>query len=297
MKYPQVTVQVINFNGGEKIIRGLNKVFEMNFPLFEVIVIDNGSTDGSKEKIKKMFPQILLVENKKNLGSVLAHNQGFKLARGEFILSLDDDAVVSRDLLTSLLKIIEKDKLIGIIVPKLYYFKRPTTFNSTGFFLDPFFGKTKDLGIGKQDCGQLDFQREVDYVPSAVILLRKEVINNVGGMNEDYFVYYEDVDWCKRIRDAGYKIIYTPTAKAWHDCKTPSELSKFRVYHYSRGKTFFMIRNFSIIHNVIFSFFLFTLYSPFRVMLFLFKRKPSLIKSYLLGIYDGFTGKKRIELP
>lgn len=287
MKFPKVSVLILNFNGGEKVLRCLDLANKLDYPSFEVIVIDNGSTDGSKEKIKKQFPNVKLVENKENLGSVKAHNQGFSLARGEFILGLDDDSIPSRDLLKNLIPVALSDKKIGIVVPKLYYYKFPNVFNSTGFFLNPLTGKMKDLGIGKEDLGQLDFQREVDFVPSAVILVRKSVIKEVGGMNEDYFVYYEDSDWCLRIRRAGYKIIYAPNAKAWHDCKTQGELSQFRVYHYTRGKVLFMNKNSTSFNRAMFLLFLFLLYTPARFFLFIIKGKINLIPFYLKGIKEG----------
>ncbi|GBE20401.1 poly-beta-1,6-N-acetyl-D-glucosamine synthase [archaeon BMS3Abin17] len=293
MKYPKVSILIINYNGGDKVIRCLNSVMKLDYPSYEIIVIDNGSSDGSQEKIKKEFSQIKLVENKENLGSVGAHNQGFKLAKGDFILGLDDDAVASPSLLKNLVKVALSNNKIGIVVPKIYYYSKPNIFNSTGFFLNPITGKMKDLGIGKEDKGQLDFQREIDYVPSSIILIKKEALKTAGGMNEDYFVYYEDSDWCLRVRNAGYKIVYTPNTKAWHDCKTQGELSPFRVYHYTRGKTLFMKQSSTPLNKFLFILFHIFLYSPARIFSFILKGKFNLIKPYIQGTKEGLSSKRK----
>lgn len=298
MKYPKVSILVINFNGGKKVIRCLKSIKKLDYPFYEIMVIDNNSTDGSKKEIKKKFKEVKLVENKENFGSVKAHNQGFNFAKGEFILGLDDDAVVSPDLLKNLVNVALSDNKIGIVVPKVYYYKTPKVFNSTGFFLHPRTGKMKDLGIGKEDVGQLDFQREVDYVPSAIILIKKEVISIVGGMNEDYFIYYEDSDFCSRVRKKGYKIIYTPSAKAWHDCKTQAELSPFRIYHYTKGKTFFMNQNSSLLNRSLFILFHLFIYSPVRICSFLINGKFNLINPYICGTKEGlFNTRKNSPQP
>jgi len=293
-KYPKVSIIVVNWNDGEKIIRCLESIKELDYPSYEVIIIDNFSTDGSKEKIKKKFlkyKNFQMIENKKNLGCVKAINQGFKIAKSDLILRLDSDVILSKDLLKNLVEVILSDSKIGVVIPKVYYYKKPNIFCNIGFSINPITGKTIPFGINEKDVGQYEKQREVDYVPGAVLLTKKQVIKDAGFMSEDFFVYYEDADWCSKVRKAGYKIIYTPKTMAWHDCKSFFEFSPFRVHHYIRSKLLFMRRNIIIYQKLLFYPFFLFIYTPIKIIGFLIKGNFSLVLAYFKGLKEGFFNK------
>lgn len=284
---PLVSIVVPNWNGGKKILRCLKSVSSLDYPKKEVIIVDNGSTDGTKEKIKKSFKKFKIIENKENLGCVKAINQGFSKAKGDYILRLDDDVVLPKDMLSKLMKTIRSSDSIGIVIPKVYYYSHQKVLCNIGFSINPLTGKTNAPGLDEQDTGKYESEREVDYVPGAILLTKKQVIKKAGLLDTDYFLYYEDADWCKKVRKAGYRIIYTPTAKAWHDCKQQTELNDFRIYHYIKSKLMFMKKNNSILANVFFFPFFFLIYTPARFAKFISSGKSNLIKSYIKGIKDA----------
>jgi GT2 family glycosyltransferase len=287
MDYPNVTVIMANWNGGDKIIRCLDSVKKLDYPSFDVIIIDNNSTDGSKEKIKKQFKQFKIIENKSNLGCVKAINQGLSHAKGPLILRLDDDVLLDKDLLKKMVEVIKSKENIGIVIPKLCYYKNPKMFDNLGFSINPITCKTNSERIDKIDKGQFEEQKEVDFVPGSVLLTKKEVVKKVGLLDPAYFIFYEDVDWCWKVRRAGYKIIYTPKTKALHDCNK-KEMNKFKVFHYNRSKIIFMKKNIKQPKKLLFFLFFLFVYSPLKFTTYILKRKSSLIKSHIKGFKEGF---------
>jgi len=289
-KLTPVSIIVPNWNGGEKIIRCLESITKLDYPKFEVIVIDNNSLDGSNREIKKKFGKFKnfkIIENKENVGNTEGLNQGFRLSNYSLILTLDNDVILDKNMLKELVKIILNDKKIGIVAPKLYFYKKSNFFNSTGYSVNLITGKTSIRGFNKKDVGQFDKQEEVDYVQDGVLLVKKEVLDKVKLMDNAFFVYYEDTDFCLRVRKAGYKIVYVPSAKAWHDGNTRQKgFTPFRAYHFIKSKILFM-RKHSTNKFLFFSFFFF-FYTPYRLLIITIKN-PSSILPYFKGIKDGIT--------
>jgi len=254
-----------------------------------VIVIDNNSNDGSKYKIKKQFKKhknLRMIENKENLGCSKAINQGFKTAKSLMILTLDEDVILHKDLLKELVKVILSEDNIGAVSPKIFNYQSKKLMG-IGFKISNFIGKTTVIGENQIDNGQFDNMQKVDYVPGAVILAKKEVIDKIDGMDEDYFLYYGDANYCLSIRKAGYNILYVPTAIAWHDCNTSEGFNSLRMYNFTKSKLIFMKKNSKVFNKFIFFLFFFCLYSPMRIISFLIKRKFILIFAYFKGLKDG----------
>lgn len=291
-KYPRVTVQVINYNGGEKIIRCLNSIKNLNYPNFDVVVFDNGSTDGTKEQIKRDFKKFKLIDNKENIGWVRSVKKGFKLLKNPFLLQLDDDVSIKKDLLNVLVGEMLKDEKIGVIIPKVYYYKTPEIISNIGFSINMWTGKTTTIGRNEKDIGQHDKQRTLECVPAAVMLIRKEVLDKIGSPSTDYFQYYGDAEWCLNIWKAGFTIDYIPATSAWHDEKTQMELPPFKLSKYTSDKIIFMKRNNSLSRRAFYLTSLILIYSPVKIIYFLLKLKPSLAGAYLSGLKTGLLYKK-----
>jgi len=290
-KYPPISIIIPNWNGGEKITRCLNSIKSLDYPSYEVIVIDNNSSDGSNKEIKKKFgkfKKFKLIENKENKGLSKALNQGIKNSKSDFLLFLDNDVILNKDLLYILIEYIKNPK-IGIVSPKIYYYKKPKILNATGFSINSFIGKTRVIGMGEADVGQFSKKEKREFVQGAVFLTKKEIIKKVGLMDESFFVYYLDADFCLRVRKARYEIAYIPFTKAWHDGNTKEKgFTPFRIYHFTRSKLIFMRKNTKFYHKIFFFPFFFLFYTPYQ---FFKLRKKNLLKSYFKGIRDGFFCK------
>jgi GT2 family glycosyltransferase len=215
MKTPSVTVQIPNYNGIRYLKDCLDSVLATDYNDFDVIVIDNASTDGSVEFVKKNYPQIKLVENKKNYGFAAALNKNSDALRSEYIAFLNNDVVVESKWLGILVDYMEKSRVVAAANPKILFLQDRKKVNSAGGNCD-IYGVGWNRGNGEMDNGQYDKVEEVFYANGAALVIRKEAWLDVGKFDEDYFLYGEDLDWCWRARLKGYKILYSPEAKIYH---------------------------------------------------------------------------------
>ncbi len=197
----------------------------------EVIVCDNGSTDGSIEMIQKEFPTVTLIENKKNLGFAAGNNPGIRRSKGRFILLLNTDTEVPAHTLAPMIGFMDDHPEVGASTCKLLLsdgsmdpachrgFPTPWVAFTYLAGLEKLFPKTKLFGEYHQGYKDLETIHEVDCIVGAFFLVRQEVIGQIGLMDEDYFMYGEDIDWAYRIREKGWKIIYNPTVTILHKKK------------------------------------------------------------------------------
>jgi len=194
----------------------------------EVIVVDNNSSDNSAEMVKKDFPDVKLIRNKKNLGFSTGNNVGIKNAGGKFLLLLNSDTLVEPNVLITVLKSMDNDRLIGAATCLLQtadgkidpasHRGFPTPWNSMSYFLglEKLFPKTRFFGGYHQGWKNLKVPHEVDCISAAFMMVPEKVINKVGLLDERFFMYGEDIDWCLRIKNAGFKIFFYPGVKTLH---------------------------------------------------------------------------------
>ncbi|MBX4191201.1 MAG: glycosyltransferase family 2 protein [Candidatus Doudnabacteria bacterium] len=216
-----LSIILLNYNTKELTKKCLQSVFtsKTNYK-FEVIVADNGSTDGSLEMLKSEFPQIKLVENNANLGFSKGNNAGIRQASGRYILLLNTDTEVKSDTIDESIKYLDANASVGIVGAKVLLpdgtldkacrRKFPNPWNS---FLRLFGLKNfSDYNIDSP----IDQEMEVDSVMGAYLMIKKEVVNKIGLLDEEYFMYGEDLDWCWQTKQAGYKVVYYPKSEIIH---------------------------------------------------------------------------------
>jgi len=211
---PKYSIIIVNYNGGALILRCLESVFQHTSD-FELILVDNGSSDGSALTASSRFPQITLLVNQGNLGFAKANNQGFSKARGEWIVLLNPDTLVTSDWLKALAWSAESSSEVGIVTPKLLR-QDGRTIDSTGHVFDFRTGYSSDRGNGEPDVGQYDDQEEVPSCCFACAAIRRGVFDRIGSLDEKMILYFEDVDYCIRARIAGWKVFYCPKSVVLH---------------------------------------------------------------------------------
>jgi GT2 family glycosyltransferase len=197
----------------------------------EVIVCDNGSTDGSLAMIRKEFPRVVIIDNGKNLGYAAGNNPGIKRSRGRYVLLLNTDIEMPKDTLRVMLSFMDSDPSIGVSTCKLLlpdgsmdpacHRGFPTPWASLTYMsgLERLFPHSTLFSQYHQGYKDLSVIHEVDCIVGAFFLVRKEVISSVGLLDESYFMYAEDIDWAYRIRAAGWKIMFNPTVTMLHKKK------------------------------------------------------------------------------
>ncbi len=245
MTFPQVAVVVLNWNGGQDTLDCLASLRQMDYPCFDVLVVDNSSTDGSIAAIRQSFPEMSLIETGDNLGFTGGNNVGMRhtLDRGaDYVLLLNHDTEVAPDSLTCLVEAVEADPKVGIAGPLIYYYDRPEVIWSAGGVIDQHRGQARMVGLGELDSGQHDSKPcEVDFVSGCALLVRRSVLEQVGLLDERFFAYYEEAEWCVRVRRAGYHIVHVPRAKVWHKI-SPGRRAASPIVHYymTRNRLLFL---------------------------------------------------------
>jgi GT2 family glycosyltransferase len=223
-----VSIVIVSWNTRDLLARCLSAVYESSEGLsFEVIVIDNASQDDSALMLKNRFPDVILIENEANLGFAIANNIGVDQANGRFILLLNSDAFVHANAVETLVRSMEAMPDTGASGCRLYYedgqlqrtaYSFPTVLTElwTAVGLDKLFPKSRVFGKYRMTYWDLDDIREVDYVMGACLMLRREALEQTGALDENYFMYSEEVDLCYRLKRAGWKVRFISTASATH---------------------------------------------------------------------------------
>ncbi len=207
---------------------------------------------------------IFLIKNGKNYGFTEGNNIGMRYAikKGtDYILLLNNDTVVDPSFLSELVKAAESDLKIGIVGPKIYYYDNPKMIWFAGGKISMWRCNTWHTGKGEIDDGKYDSFQDVDYITGCALLVKKQVIENIGLLDTDYLSYYEDADWCVRAKRQGYEIMYAPKARLWHKGSSStgggytSYDSLFRAQRKGRNILLFMRKNAKLKHWLLFPFF------------------------------------------
>ncbi len=233
MMYVDVSVIIINYNGKDYLCRCLESVFKNNYKNYEVIVVDNGSTDGSLNYVKKRFiknsEKLRLIGLEKNYGPSKARNEGVKLSRGKYLAFLDNDTQVDKNWIIEAIKLFESDKKIGCLQCKLLLLKEKNRFDYAGEYLTPSGFLAQRAKYREIDDGQYDQPAEILAAKSAGMFIRKDVFEKIGGFDEDYFIYVEETDLCWRSWLIGYKTVFCSHSVVYHEFGTSIKiLSKNR---------------------------------------------------------------------
>lgn len=242
---PSVAVIVLNWNGLEDTSACLASLGRVDYPSFRVVVVDNGSTDGSPARLLERFPNVTLIELERNLGYAGGNNAGLRHAIEmgvDYALLLNNDTEVAPEFLRQLVETAEADPRVGMVGPTIYYYDHPDVIWSAGGAIDWRRGKTWMVCLNEPDRGQCGTEpRIVDFVTGCAMLVRREVMERVGLLDERFFLYYEEVEWCTRARRAGFKVLHLPAAHVWHKIPLDARGDSPEVHYYmTRNRLLFL---------------------------------------------------------
>lgn len=240
----KLSVIIPNWNGKHLLKTCLTSLKKQTFKDFEVVIIDNGSKDGSNEYIEKYFPEVKLIKLETNIGFAPAINLGLKICVGEMMMLLNNDTEVDKDCLKNLVNTAEKKKDIGFIAAKILNFNNRKLIDSAGDYIDAV-GHADNLGRGQKDNEQFNEPGPLFLATGGGSLFKREVFEKIGFFDHEYFAYMEDVDLCFRAQIAGIKGWYEPTAVIYHIHKaTSSKNPGFTEYLQYRNMTLTVLKNF-----------------------------------------------------
>ncbi|MCL4405397.1 MAG: glycosyltransferase family 2 protein [Patescibacteria group bacterium] len=289
-----ITIITINWNSYAAVKICLLSLRSVSSEDVSVVVVDNGSVDGSGERLRREFPETDFIFNGRNLGFAAGVNVGIRKALkegAEYVFLVNNDAEIEANTLGKLMDAINADKRNGIAGPRIFYaHNRQKVWQGGGYFRKAKMGvvsfdKNKVLDNGGRS-------RKVDFLSGCAMLIKKEVFEKIGLFDERFFFYAEDLDFCFNAEKAGFNVIYVPGASVFHDIKDIEETrtSPYVLYHLAKSYFLFIKKNFSfgwLIYGVL----LFTFaYTPFRVyQIVKGGNKVSNIFSWLKGGYEGLS--------
>lgn len=249
-----ISVIIINWNKKKYLATCLKSLF-LNDDKLEVIVVDNASTDGSKEFLKIKYPKVKIIENRENLGFAQGNNQGFNLSKGKFVLFLNNDTKVTKGFLKPLVKVLKSDPRIGGVQGKILLLEDKDKLDSIGAFFTNT-GFLYHYGFRKKNNPKLDKQIELFSAKGACMMFKRDVLEKlkVEGevFDQQYFAYHEETDMCHRLWLAGFKIKYVPESLIFHKVGATSiKLGDSIIqYHSFKNRIDSYIKNLSLIFLV-----------------------------------------------
>jgi len=274
---PKVFAITLNWNGKKLLDDCLSSLLGMDYPNFEVVMVDNGSTDGSVEFVRPKFPEVHIIETGRNLGYSGGFNIGldyaFNKKEAEYVMVINNDVKVDKKVVFELVKVAETDEKIGFITGKVYYYDYPDIFQTVGKYKDPIKWNGEHIGNREKDIGQYEQVCERFFADDIFTLVSRKLYLEIGGYDTMFQFQGEEYDWQARGKKAGYKIVYTPHAMIWHkESMTLGRSSALKAYYDTRNPMLVILKHKS---------------SDFFRRYFLNHLKRGVIRTSLLKIKQG----------
>ena len=291
METTHISILIPNFNEIELLKKCINSIKKQNFSFYDVIIIDNGSSDESVEYLKDNYPEFMLIQNKKNLGFATAVNQGIKASSAEYVFLLNNDTEIEDGCLTNLLNCIENDESIFAVSSKMIQNQNRNLIDDAG---DEYtiLGLTRKIG-NNRSTELYQSEREIFSACAGAALYRRSIFEIVGYFDENFFAYMDDVDISYRARIYGFKSVYCPEAVVYHhvSATSGSKYNAFKIRLAARNNVYVPYKNMpwpQLALNFIF------LILGFLIKYLVFLKKGH-GNDYIAGLKDGLTSLDKID--
>lgn len=281
-KQPLVSIITVNYRQAAVTVALLDSIVENSYKNVEVIVVDNGSLEDCTDLFKKAYPSVKLIVCSENLGFAGGNNLGIAEASGDYLFFVNNDTVLTNRLIEGLLSRFAINSNIGVVSPKIRYFDNPNTIQYAGFTeMNPITGRNEAIGKNEIDNGQHDTARPTAYAHGAAMMLSRKVIDTVGSMPEDFFLYYEELDWCAQICRAGFTIWYEPASLIYHkESASVGKMSPLKIHYLTRNRLLFMRRNIKGWRFAAFLTYFYSVTFPLKSVSFLLKQEFPLFVTF-----------------
>ncbi|HYM20778.1 MAG TPA: glycosyltransferase family 2 protein [Candidatus Kapabacteria bacterium] len=304
--FPRIGIVIVHLNAYDDTSVCLRSLEAMTYPNASIIVVDNGSTDGSGERLRQEFPGLIHLHSGENLGCTGGNNIGIEYAITsgcDHVLMLNNDTVITPGFVEPLVERMLSDETIGAVSGKIYYYPPAVSGRDKIIWYAGSFQKWHTgfhhIGESEEDHGQFDLAMRTEYASGSLMLMRGEVIRMIGGLSNEYFIYWEESDWCLHARELGYSSWYEPRSAIYHNFKSAvaGKESPFYMYMQTRNSFIFARRRF---HGLLFirHFFLYPFYIGYRWLVVKRAGNTVAAKAVIRGIIDyfrGYRGKKGLR--
>lgn len=282
----ELSIITVNYNGLKDTCALIDSI-TFNEDM-EVIVIDNGSKANEASVLQERYPRIKAIRSDKNLGFAGGNNLGIKAAKGKYLYFINNDTVFKDFNPQMLTNRLESSAKIGMVCPKIRFAWGNNPIQFAGYTpLSPITIRNKAIGFGEEDKGQYDTPRQTPYAHGAAMMLKREVIDNVGLMPECYFLYYEELDWSMMLTRAGYDIWYEPTSTIYHkESQSTGQNSPLRTYYITRNRLLLVKRNWSGFTKYLSYCYLIVIVATRDILKYTLQGQPHLAGAVLKGIFN-----------
>lgn len=287
---PLVSIITVNYNQLQVTLDMLESVFQCGYSNIEAIVVDNGSVFDASENIREQFPKVKYIRSKHNLGFAGGNNLGLRNCSGDYVFLLNNDAILPKGALERLVDFAMSRPKLGAVSPLICYFndvgeKQDLIQYAGTTFVHPLTARNKTIGEKTLDFGQFDHPRPTAYAHGAAMLIPKTVIEKVGLMPEEFFLYYEELDWCEKMRRMGFEIMVEPRAKVYHkESLSIGQASPLKTYYLNRNRILFMRRNRKWWQFAFFCLFLCAVTIPKNAVSFLIRKDYPNLRAFFRAI-------------
>lgn len=289
----KVTIISVNYNGLAYTCRMIDSIYRFETYPFKIIIVDNGSKENEAETLQRQYPGITVIRSEKNLGFAGGNNLGIQQCDTDFIFLLNNDTEIKAPVLEKLAERMESQPRIGCVSPKIRFAFENAPIQFAGYTpLSAVTLRNHLIGFKEEDKGQYDIPHPTPFAHGAAMMVKKEVIDKAGLMPENYFLYYEELDWCEQIKKAGYEIWYEPASCIYHyESASTGQGSPLRTYYMARNRLLYAQRNRHGIIRPLAYLYQICIVSPKNILIYALKGDRKLIVPTLRGIWNGITGK------
>lgn len=293
MSKPTVSFLTVNYRQTQVTLDLIASLERLSYSNWECVVVDNASENDDLEKALKGKPRIKFIASSENLGFAGGNNLGWPLCEGEYIFLVNNDTEVPEDFLEPILDFVAKQPDLGALSPMIRYFDAPDTIQFAGSTeMNKVTIRNSGIGDGEKDNGQYAKSYPIPFCHGAAMLVPRKVIEKVGLMREDYFLYYEELDWCERIRNAGFSNWYFGHSYLLHkESVSTGRNSPLKVYYLTRNRLLFARRNYSLGTRIINYLYYTFIALPKNLLTFSLKREFGQAQSFWRGYAYNLTHK------
>lgn len=290
------SIITVNFNQAAVTIDMLRSVVQhTDRSSTEVILVDNGSIEDHEAAYRAACPGLIYIRSAKNLGFAGGNNLGIRAATGDYLLLLNNDTEITAGMVGQLCREMEANPQIGLLSPLILYYDAPGTVQYAGFTpMNYLTGRNSAIGYQEPDQGQYDqISRETGYCHGAAMMCRRADLQQAGLMDEHYFLYYEELDWCEQFRRSGKKSWFTGHTKIYHkESVSVGRQSSIKTYFMTRNRMRFIRRNTGLLNTMLFSLFYIGIACPKQILHYLKDGRKDLIKWVIKGVQWNLTHSK-----
>jgi GT2 family glycosyltransferase len=297
---PLISIITVNYNGLNLTIELLNSIRKLSYKNLEIFVVDNASKESPQAYLTEHFPEVKFIRSDLNLGFAGGNNLAARQAQGEFIFYINNDAEITEGCLEKLVAMFDKRPKLGIVSPLICYFNESK--GASGDLIqyagmtqmNPLTARNSTIGEKTRDTGQYAKAVPTAYAHGAAMMISRKATEKVGLMFDNFFLYYEELDWCERIRKAGFEIYVEPRARIYHkESATVGAASTLKTHYINRNRIYFMRRNYGGLGFVAFVLFLTFVAIPKNLLSFFIKGSfdhiKAFIKAVIWNVKDAFS--------